>query len=431
MSATAAALEQAVTEGGIASVNFFNGRLLTGEDLSREQEAQRHVHLRLGRAVGTGIVRGLDVAGSPGPASRVRPTVTVSAGLAVNRLGQALELTEPLDLALGTTRTPPDTAARLLFDDCADIGPGAISSGSGVFVLAIGPSRSGQGRAKVSGLRNTAAACDFAFSVEGVQFRLVRVRLDPADTAEPLKLRNRVAYRFFGTAEPRRANVARDPLGPTVEAHGLLDDLGAHCLQTGEVPLALVHWTASAGLVFVDRWPVRRHLTHATAATDRPLLTGEQPTAEAEAMMGQFQDHADDLRRTGNPTTLEARTAFDILPPVGFVALQSARYPRGFNLQKFFTGIKCAPAVYVEGAALEALVRDALGHPPTVLATAEAIRLYRIVENQRAIDTAAAPPQQAVLFVSGHATHRGNARFDLAHFDYANAAECFDLPHYI
>jgi hypothetical protein len=76
-------------------------------------------------------------------------------------------------------------------------------------------------------------------------------------------------------------------------------------------------------------------------------------------------------------------------------------------------------------------VRDALRHPPTVLATGESLRLYQIFENQRAVDTAAVPPQRVAVFVSGHATHRGNARFDLAHFDYANAAECFDLPHYI
>ena len=34
-------LQQPLTDGGIRSVNFFNGRLLSGKDLSREQAARR------------------------------------------------------------------------------------------------------------------------------------------------------------------------------------------------------------------------------------------------------------------------------------------------------------------------------------------------------------------------------------------------------
>jgi hypothetical protein len=405
-------------------VTFFNGRLLTGQDLSREQDAQRQVHLRLGRIAGAGIVRGLDVSGSPGATSRTRPAVTVAAGLAVNRLGQSIELSEPVALALGATRAPSDATARLLFDDCTDVPPGTVPSGSGVFVLAAGPSRSGRGRAAVSGLRNVAAACDVALSVEGVRFRLVRVHLDAADVADPDKLRNRVAYRFFGTTDTRRTALEHDPLGARVEAHGLIDDLGGECLHETEIPLAVIRWTAAVGIVFVDRWTVRRRVVRAAAESDRPLLTGERPAAEAEAMLGQFQDHVDDLRRTGDPSAVEARTFFDVLPPAGLVPLRSAGHPRGFELDRFFTGIKCAPPVFVEGAALEALVRDALGHPPTLLATGEAIRIYRIFENQRDVDTGVQPPPQRVaLFVNGHAAHRGNARFDLAHYDYANAAE--------
>ena len=36
------------------SVNFFNGRLLTGEDLTAEQQANRVAHSLLGQAAGAG-----------------------------------------------------------------------------------------------------------------------------------------------------------------------------------------------------------------------------------------------------------------------------------------------------------------------------------------------------------------------------------------
>ena len=63
--------------GGIRSVNFFNGRLLTGEDLSREQDANELARLRLGRAVGSGVAYGLEVAQAPTGSTTERPIVTI------------------------------------------------------------------------------------------------------------------------------------------------------------------------------------------------------------------------------------------------------------------------------------------------------------------------------------------------------------------
>ncbi len=54
-------LDTPFLDGGIRSTNFFNGRLLSREDLQREQDAERAVHERLGRALGTGIAYGLEV----------------------------------------------------------------------------------------------------------------------------------------------------------------------------------------------------------------------------------------------------------------------------------------------------------------------------------------------------------------------------------
>ena len=44
-----------VAGGALRSANFFNGRLLTGDDLRREQATQQARLRRLGRAVGERI----------------------------------------------------------------------------------------------------------------------------------------------------------------------------------------------------------------------------------------------------------------------------------------------------------------------------------------------------------------------------------------
>src|SRR4051794_30483213 len=83
-------LESALLEDGIDTVNFFNGRVLTAEDLRDEQRADTTHHRRLGRAIGPGVVTGLEVA-----AGADRSSVTVTPGLALNARGDALELVAP------------------------------------------------------------------------------------------------------------------------------------------------------------------------------------------------------------------------------------------------------------------------------------------------------------------------------------------------
>ncbi|MBA3891070.1 MAG: hypothetical protein H0X64_11120, partial [Gemmatimonadaceae bacterium] len=221
MSVATVTTEQAITGGGIRTVNFFNGRLLTGEDLTREQQATELARLRLGRAIGSGIAYGLEVSQAP-PASTARPVVRIEAGAAVNRLGRVLELTGATDVALAHER-PDGSGSDVLFEDCAPLQPGAYSAGTGVYLLTIAPAASSDGRAPVSGLANEDAACNIAFSIEGVQFHLLRLALPPSLLSDPDRLRNRLAHLMLGTADPRRRAFEGDPLGPRMGAYGLLD----------------------------------------------------------------------------------------------------------------------------------------------------------------------------------------------------------------
>jgi len=54
-------LTETVTKGGIPWINFFNGRLLSGEDLSKEQSSNLEGRRRLGRAIGEGVATGLAI----------------------------------------------------------------------------------------------------------------------------------------------------------------------------------------------------------------------------------------------------------------------------------------------------------------------------------------------------------------------------------
>lgn len=416
-------LETPITGGGIRSVHFFNGRLLSGEDLTREQEAVHQADLRLGRAIGAGVVRGLEVSEPPGGSPSRSPLVAVSAGLAVNRLGQTLELAGRTELALAHREPGAAAATDLLFSDCVPIESGTYSAGSGVYLLTIGPSRTTEGRAPVSGLGNPEAACDTAFSVEGVQFRLIKVLFPASVMSDAKKARNRIAYRFLGTASPERRRLESDFFGPTVDRYGLVDDLASRCLDEHQVPLAVIHWTAAAGIVFVDCWAVRRRASAAAASTDFPLLAGERVEREGEAMVLQFQHHVGQVLDGPNRHLVNALDRFDHLPPFGVIPLGDPTFT-GFNYLEFFSGLPFRTELAViEGARVREIFRDALAYPPIELSRKEHVWLYLVRQNVEPPAGGAAAPRPFLIFTNGQISYRGDARYELSYWNFSNYAE--------
>jgi hypothetical protein len=404
-----------VTADALRSANFFNGRLLTGEDLRREQEANEARLRRVGRAGGEGVAYGLEVAETPGVSTNAQPVVTVGAGLAVCRSGHAVELGADVDVALARPSATATSEPGGLFADCQPFAPGTYTAGTGVYLLTIAPARQGEGRAPVSGLSNDPAPCNVALSVDAVRFRLIRLALPASELAEKPRLRNRVAYRFFAPVD--RADVARDPWGGPLGG-GLLGTLRRQVVRDDEVPLAVVGWSFADGIQFVDLWAVRRRVR--ARGTDERLggLFDDDARAGREAMIAQFQAHLADLRR-GDPASVEALERFDRLPPFGLVPL-AVSAAAGFDLDVFFAGLTTTPARFVEGSHLEHLADEALGHPPIELAADEAIRVYLVRENQQAAGPSIAP---YASFVNGHVPYAADARWDLAICDYANYAE--------
>jgi len=136
-------LQQPVIDGGIRSINFFNGRMLTARDLTREQTANRLATQRLGQAVGEGIAYGLEVSKSTASTNQA-PVVSIASGLAVNRQGQTLWLRDKTDVAL--VRKASASTAGMIFCDCLPLQTGTYVAGAGVYLLTVAPAETREGR---------------------------------------------------------------------------------------------------------------------------------------------------------------------------------------------------------------------------------------------------------------------------------------------
>src|SRR5436190_6590684 len=163
-------LQQPVLDGGIRSINFFNGRLLSARDLTREQSAYREADRRLGQALGDGIAYGLEVAKTTAADS---PAVSVAAGLAVNRRGETLMLAAQTEVAL--VRNMAVNGLPDNFSDCLPLQTGAYIAGAGVYLLTIAPAQGAEGRALTNGLNAAQASCNTDTIITAIQFRLIQI----------------------------------------------------------------------------------------------------------------------------------------------------------------------------------------------------------------------------------------------------------------
>jgi hypothetical protein len=307
-------LEEAILDSELRYINFFNGRLLTGGDLSAEQAANRACSRHLGEAVGAGVAYGLEVSNSPGSL----PTdalVDVAAGLAVNRIGQTLRLETKQTVALVR---PPDqiSTAGCVFADCEPLAAGTTLSSAGFYLLTIAPASARQGLAPVSGLGNGIATCNSNYFVDGVQFRLLPLNVIESDN--PDLVRNSVAYQCFGLPAFGPGDFLDEAFktGPVID-YGVEVLVPAGRLTEQDVPLALIEWTIN-GLGFIDQWSVRRRVTRPDASGGWGYFAGDRRVSEGEAIFLQFQEQLATLETgTSPPPGLTADSHFQFLPPAG------------------------------------------------------------------------------------------------------------------
>lgn len=398
------------------SINFFNGRLLAGEDLTNEQQTNRAAHALLGQAIGDGVVYGLEVKESSQSSKPQSPVLAVTRGLAVNKNGGSLLLDTDTEVALvrPANGTNASTGSSAIFQECTPTQTGAYIAGAGVYLLTIGPANAPQGLAEVSGISTAQAPCNSKYNAQGVQFRLIPIIGFTKDELNDTNhLRNLVAYRCFGVAD--QTTVIADPFGPQVASYGLLDQLRSNSILTNcEVPLAVLYWTADSGIVFVDMWAVRRRATHGPVTSVWPLLAGDRRVSEAEAEFSQFEDQMQSiLVNENNPASITVDSHFEFLPAAGMLPTVGKGSVSGFDANTFFGAHASRDIATTDGDLLRELFHDALYQEPVRLSTTRKIQLYLIWENLQAVSQGISH-QLALIFASPALRYRGIARFGFA-----------------
>ncbi len=272
-------LDTAFIEQGLAHIAFWNGRVLTAEDLRDEQLANQLARRQLGRALGSGVAHGMQVT-----KSTTLGQVEVAAGLAIDALGQVVDL--PVDVTVSLV-VPPETAhGDDLFTVCQPLASNS-PTGTGVYLLVIRPATGS--RSSVAGVsafgNGVATECGPKYTVDGVSFRLVGVdapglAVDLGHDASDVSAldgvgavgssdaaRNILAHLFLDT----RTTSARalDPFGgsPAVLEQGAIAEL-----RSG--PLLAVRGTDRNPHLVVRRRRLRRQLVGPAATDDRRRVHG-------------------------------------------------------------------------------------------------------------------------------------------------------------
>lgn len=423
--------------GGLQYTNFFNGRVLSGQDLSSMQVAAQEASKRLGRATGEGVAYGMQVT-MPNE-SPTNPVLRIAPGLSVNRSGHALSLSTEVELSLmrssgtqGSQAVQQAQAGRgtSSFDRCQFPEGGNYVAGSGLYLLTIAPAEVPVGSAPVSGPNNVIAPCNTDYSLEGIQFRLIPFALRRGGLAPVSSLRNRMAHECFGTADTRLTSPVSDPFGTHATAYGLLDDLrSTGALTNCDVPLAVVYWTAvpsAQNRAFVDMWSVRRLITRGGWNDRWGSLVGDRRESEAEAIFLQFEEHIAKMR-TSEPdlATIVGKDHFDYLPPAGIIPVSEQGTTGGFDTRRFFGDRASTELGMLNGNTLRALLHEAYYYEPIPLndpaAEQERIQLYLIWENVQAHDSRP-QTQLALVFAAYGLPYRGVARFGYAQRDLSRFA---------
>jgi hypothetical protein len=436
-------LLEPIVRDGIRTTHFFNGRVLTAEDLRTEQHANRDQHRQLARALGAGVAYGLEVTAAE-PIDGI-PVVRIRAGLAFNRDGDAVELSRTVNLRLVTRSTdiPPEAG---LFAVCMAPQQPLELTNIGLYLLTVRPASAfSRERAPMTdlGSEGVGASCGSRWAVAGVRFGVAPLPIAPAGTtATPLGddlvelvkqieggiekrrsggaaftaqdaleltqnlslLRNGAAYLCFGVDQQAGQHARPLPVthaaGFAEPAYGAIDGMrGREEIAPCEVPLA-VFYLGRDGVEWVDMWAARRPVVPAATAGTLPVLPDRRRRAEAIAMLLQFQQQVAALAQDAELTSTqlaqaEAISFFRYLPPLGLVPIQGPGTPRAFVATAFLNRLAVGPPAPLPGAHIQRLAAAALYGPPVRVAASASVELYRVQENVAA--GGAAPPYVVLL----------------------------------
>ncbi len=293
---------------------YFDGRLLTGADLTRDQEYIRQRQNDLAAATGTGVVSGLRVAMTSDPRGQ---TIALESGHGVTPSGAIVMIEEQRDVALLDI---PETR-RLDATLGLSRKPNApLGRRTGLFILALRP---------VEFSANPLAS--YPTEITGQR------GFEDGDVIEATTI-SLIAYPdgdAGGSLDEARRLVARQIFSGS--ANGIPQDA---------LPLAMI--ALDRGVVrWIDMPMVRRE-----TGADTPLQVamGSRPRALSEAFVLQYNQHLGDViadrRASGLDMKFPAQEYFSYLPPAGQIpaeaisvgddALEQIWFPQGMDVNVSF-----------------------------------------------------------------------------------------------
>ena len=329
-----------ILDGFRTRPRYFDGRFLTGADLTRDQDYVRQRQADMARAAGAGIISGLHVSNRTVTRGQ---TLAISQGVGLTPSGDLVMLSSQRNVALMDLPTSRQLDAALGLSEDPRV---PLERRTGLFILALRP---------VEFTANPIAAYPRTITgkrtvedgdiIEASAITLIPYP-DMAGAADIMEARRKVAKTIFAT---RGGSMPQDAL-----------------------PLAMLG--LDRGTVrWIDAAMVRRE-TGADSGV-RAMLAG-RPRAIAEAFVLQHQAHLNDvlvdLAGRGLPPLFPAASVFSLLPPTGAMPLQALQSDDlGFTQVYFPPGVDVDLA-FVPGDEIAALAEEALALPPIDLEAAPA-----------------------------------------------------------
>ena len=312
---------------------YFDGRFLAARDLVRDQQYFLTREADLGRAAGSGVSHGLEVA-----RGATQQSVTIAAGDGITGAGELVLLPRTLDLNLADIPLAEQLSARFGLSRQ----PAApLRSRTGLFVLGLRPveftaNPIGAYPTTLTGTRTV----EDGDVIEATAVVLIPWQDDGA--ADALDARR-------GTAARR---IFTQPQAPGWSANVL--------------PVAMLALQSNS-LVWIDEALVRREL--GADRGDLPGL-GLAPRGLRLAHLLQYQTHLADVVAQMGSRSFPAATQFPALPPAGPLP-PGVIDTRDFT-QRYFPSEVDADFSIIPEDELPALVEEALALPPIDLLASEA-----------------------------------------------------------
>ena len=426
-------------------VNFFEGRLLSGRDLRDQQDAYRNRLQHLGRAIGAGVIEGLEVEVFTKGSAEEDAVLKVKSGVALNAKGQLLELESDKKINFNLHKLPELGDGH--FTDCPQVRDFTGFTNTGIYILVMSPA-SGYSteQAPKVGLDDQGIAkdCGHRYALKGVQFRVEELKpsnlngisdetrilfeslLNASDLADLSKLQNLVAHLCFGTEVLEGVAIAPFAIvngDSAYKKYGVVDDLNdLKRMSDCDVPLAVMHWTRQ-GIGFLDLWSVRRRPFFTSQSGDWSVAGSERRQVEGEAMLWQFQNQFDELLSTHpTPAVIKVKNFFRYLPPAGILKVDNEA--SGITLNTFLAALPHrTPVTYVDMKMVTVILAKSLHYAALNTQESEFVWLYQSWQQELAAD-AEANVTRYLIYASPHMPQFGLARFDLARWDLSNYSRC-------